>query len=132
MTNQRPRKPGLIFNLIKLLVDFFRNISNNVIFDTDFYVGWITIQVFSNGLKGKNQPKPDPILARVWLFTFLSVPLGGSEAAIEGVELGALEGDAAGGDVATIGVATGGGCADPCCWPHDDHPASENEKVINL
>ena len=47
--------------------------------------------------------------------TFLSVPLGGSEAAIEGVELGALDGDAADGDVAGIGVATGGGCADPCC-----------------
>lgn len=41
--------------------------------------------------------------------------MGGSEAAIEGVELGALDGDAAGGDVAAIGVATGGGCADPCC-----------------
>ena len=45
--------------------------------------------------------------------TFLSVPFGGSEAAIEGVELGALVGDVAGDDV-TIGVATGGGCAD-CC-----------------
>ena len=40
--------------------------------------------------------------------------MGGSEAAIEGVELGALDGDAAGGDVAAGGT-TGGGCADPCC-----------------
>ena len=58
--------------------------------------------------------------------------MGGSEAAIEGVELGALDGDAAGGDVAAIGVATGGGCADPCCCPHDDHPASEIEMVITF
>ena len=41
--------------------------------------------------------------------------MGGSEAAIEGVELGALDGDAADGDVAGIGVAIGGGCVDPCC-----------------
>jgi len=37
--------------------------------------------------------------------------LGGSEAAMEGVELGAREGDAAGGDVGAADVATGGGCA---------------------
>ena len=55
--------------------------------------------------------------------------MGGSEAAMEGVELGAREGDAATGDIAAAGVATGGGCA-ACCWPHDDQPASENRKFI--
>ena len=45
---------------------------------------------------------------------------------MEGVELGARDGDAAAGDVATAGAATWGGC----CWPHDDQPASENENII--